>query len=46
MYFQYSHAFITGGPFADEVEGVTSTTGLNDEKYGVHFVGTRAQIDF
>jgi phosphate-selective porin OprO/OprP len=47
MYFQYSHAFIRGGPFADEVEGVGSTTpGLNKEKYGVDFLGTRAQIDF
>ena len=21
FYFQYSHAFVTGGPFADEVSG-------------------------
>jgi two-component system phosphate regulon sensor histidine kinase PhoR len=47
MYFQYSHAFIKGGPFADEVEGVAATApGLEDEKYGVDFLGTRAQIDF
>jgi phosphate-selective porin OprO/OprP len=47
MYFQYSHAFITGGPLVDEVEGVpSSTVGLDDEKYGVDFIGTRAQIDF
>ncbi|HVM21783.1 MAG TPA: porin [Sphingomicrobium sp.] len=47
FYFQYSHAFITGGPFADEVRGVPATTpGLHRAKYGVDFVGTRAQIDF
>ena len=45
--FQYSHAFITGGPFADEVEGVsTSNPDAADEKYGVDVFMTRAQIDF
>ena len=47
FYLQYSHAFVTGGPFADEVEGVASSTpGLDDEKYGVDVIMTRAQIDF
>ena len=47
FYFQYSHAFIKGGPFADEVDDVTSsTTDVSDRKYGVDFIGTRAQIDF
>ncbi len=47
FYFQYSHAFIKGGPFADEVDDVsTSTLDVSGEKYGVDFIGTRAQIDF
>lgn len=47
FYFQYSHSFIKGGPFADEVEGITSgTTDVSDVDYGVDFIGTRAQIDF
>ena len=47
MYFQYSHAFVTGGPLADEVENVTlSTEDVSDEKYGVDFLGTRLQVDF
>jgi len=47
FYLQYSHAFVTGGPFADEVEGVASSTpGLDDADYGVDFVGTRLQVDF
>ena len=47
MYFQYSHAFVTGGPFADEVDGITlSTDDVSDEKYGVDFLGTRLQVDF
>ena len=47
MYFQYSHAFVTGGPLADEVEGITtSTEDVSDEKYGVDFIGTRLQVDF
>ncbi len=45
--FQYSHSFVTGGPFADEVEGVSSSTpGLDDIDYGVDVVMTRVQIDF
>lgn len=44
---QYSHAWIKGGPFADEVEGVSSSTpGLDDVDYGVDVLMTRAQIDF
>ena len=47
FYFQYSHAFIKGGPFADEVDDVTSSTvDVSGKKYGVDFIGTRAQIDF
>jgi len=47
FYFQYSHAFVTGGPFADEVSGrPSSDPSLDDYDYGVDFVGTRAQIDF
>ena len=44
---QYSHAWIKGGPFADEVEGVSSSApDLDKEKYGVNVIMTRAQIDF
>ena len=47
MYLQYSHAFVTGGPLVDEVEGVSSSTpGLNKVDYGVDFLGTRLQVDF
>ena len=47
FYFQYSHSFITGGPFADEVSGLsTSNPDAADVDYGVDFIGTRAQIDF
>jgi len=47
VYLQYSHAAITGGPFADEVEGVSSSAeDLDDTKYGVDAVQTRIQIDF
>jgi phosphate-selective porin OprO/OprP len=47
LYLQYSHASVTGGPFADEVEGVSSSTpDLDKEKYGVDVIMTRAQIDF
>ena len=47
MYFQYSHAFVTGGPFADEVDNITlGTEDVSDEKYGVDFLGTRLQVDF
>lgn len=47
FYLQYSHAFIKGGPFPDEVDDAsTGTLDVSDKKYGVDFVGTRAQIDF
>ena len=47
FYFQYAHSFIKGGPFADEVDDVsTGTLDVSNKKYGVDFVGTRAQIDF
>lgn len=47
MYLQYSHTFVTGGPLADEVEGISSSApGIEDEKYGVDFIGTRLQVDF
>ena len=45
--FQYSRAFITGGPLADEVSGLAaSNPDVADEKYGVDVFMTRAQIDF
>jgi phosphate-selective porin OprO/OprP len=45
--FQYSHAFVTGGPFADEVSGLSSSNpDIADEDYGVDVFMTRAQIDF
>jgi phosphate-selective porin OprO/OprP len=47
FYLEYAHSFIKGGPFADEVDDVsTSTIDVSGEKYGVNFIGTRAQIDF
>lgn len=47
FYLQYSHSFITGGPMADEVSGLSSSNpDVADYDYGVDFVGTRAQIDF
>jgi phosphate-selective porin OprO/OprP len=47
FYFQYSHAFVTGGPLADEVSGLSSSDpDVDDYDYGVDFFGTRAQIDF
>lgn len=47
FYVQYSHAFVTGGPMADEVSGLsTSDPAIDEYDYGVDFVGTRAQIDF
>ena len=47
FYFQYSHAFVTGGPFADEVSGLSSSDpDVDNVDYGVDFFGTRAQIDF
>ena len=43
----YSHAFVTGGTFADEVDGVaTSSPDAADEDYGVDVVQARFQIDF
>ncbi|HET9413990.1 MAG TPA: porin, partial [Pseudolabrys sp.] len=43
----YSHAFVTGGPFADEVTGVsTSDPDAADEDYGVDVVQARFQVDF
>ena len=43
----YSHAFVTGGPFADEVEGLaTSSPDAKDADYGVDVVQARFQIDF
>ncbi len=47
FYLQYSHAFVTGGPLADEVSGLSSSDpDVDNYDYGVDFVGTRAQIDF
>ena len=47
FYFQYSHAFVKGGPFADEVSGLSSSDpDVDNVEYGVDFFGTRAQIDF
>jgi phosphate-selective porin OprO/OprP len=43
----YSHAFVTGGPFADEVEGVlTGDPDAKDADYGVDVVQARFQVDF
>ena len=43
----YSHAFVTGGPFADEVSGLaTSNPEVADVDYGVDVVQARFQIDF
>ncbi len=43
----YSHAFVTGGPFADEVSGLaTSDPDVADVDYGVDVVQARFQIDF
>lgn len=41
----YSHAFIEGGPFADDVKPDSSKP-FNKRKYGVDTVQTRFQIDF
>jgi len=47
FYFQYSHAFVKGGPFADEVSGLSSSDpDVDNVDYGVDFFGTRAQLDF
>ena len=45
MLFQYSHAFIEGGPLAGTVKPNDSSP-LNERKYGVDVFMTRAQIDF
>ncbi len=45
MYFQYSHAAIEGGPLAATVKP-TSTKPVDERKYGVDVIMTRAQIDF
>ena len=43
----YSHAFVSGGPFVDEVEGVsTSNPDAADTDYGVDVMQMRFQIDF
>jgi phosphate-selective porin OprO/OprP len=45
----YSHAFVSGGPFVDEVEGDSTLVGNPDAKdvdYGVDAVQMRFQIDF
>ena len=47
FYLQYSHAFVTGGPLADDVSGLSSSDPeVDNYDYGVDFIGTRAQIDF
>ena len=47
FYLQYSHAFVTGGPLADDVSGLSSSDpDVDNYDYGVDFIGTRAQIDF
>ena len=45
FYLQYSHAQITGGPFAATVKS-TSTKPVDEREYGVDTVAARAQIDF
>ncbi len=45
FYLQYSHAAITGGPQAATVKP-TSGKDIDDRKYGVDVIMTRAQIDF
>jgi phosphate-selective porin OprO/OprP len=42
---QYSHADITGGPFAATVNP-TSSKPIDERSYGVDVIMTRAQIDF
>jgi phosphate-selective porin OprO/OprP len=43
----YSHAFVTGGPFADEVSELSSSNpDVADEDYGVDAFQARFQIDF
>jgi len=45
FYLQYSHAAITGGPFAAAVKP-TSSKPIDERKYGVDTVAARAQVDF
>jgi phosphate-selective porin OprO/OprP len=43
----YSHAEITGGPFADDLSGLSSSNpDVADEDYGVDVVQARFQVDF
>jgi phosphate-selective porin OprO/OprP len=43
----YAHSEITGGPFADDVSGLSSSDPrVADFDYGVDVIMTRAQIDF
>lgn len=43
----YSHSFVTGGPFADDVSGLSSSNpDVADEDYGVDVFQARFQIDF
>ena len=42
----YSHAEITGGPFAATVEPTRRPKPINKRKYGVDTVQARSQIDF
>ena len=45
FYLQYSHAQITGGPFAATVKA-TSTKPIDEREYSSDTVAARAQIDF
>ena len=45
FYLQYSHAAITGGPFAATVKP-TSSKPIDERKYNVDTIAARAQIDF
>ena len=45
FYLQYSHAEITGGPFATTVKP-TSSKPIDERQYGSDTVAARAQIDF
>jgi phosphate-selective porin OprO/OprP len=43
----YSHSWVSGGPFADDVSGLSSSNpDVADEDYGVDVVQARFQIDF
>ena len=45
FYLQYSHAQITGGPFAATVKSGSSKP-IDQRQYGVDTVAARAQVDF